>query len=268
VGLAPDIAVAPGVATYQVPLTGLTPAQAIYLRTVGFNARDHAALGNVTWTLREVRAGGIPLSVRDLITHDNGTAEGGLQGAIVNFDNAAVLGNNGGQNQTGLSQNPSGSGSLRWTDVGTNTNAAANGAAISWGNGTAWNNNTFNNRTTDLSGYKKMIVTMSARDVAGGGGNLGFNAFFQADNFAFQGVEGGAAKSIPIDNTFHDVVFDLTGMNNVRVVDQIGINLFSHAADLTINVDRIRFSVPEPASLALVGAALVGGVAATWRRRS
>src|SRR5690606_24626605 len=130
--------------TYQVPLTSLTPNQLVYVRTVGINIRDHAAEGNLTWTIEEVRSGGTPLTVRDLITHDVGTPEGGLQGAIVNFDGAAVLGNNGGQNQTGLSHNPSGSGSLQWTDLG-----GSNGAAISWGNGTAWNGNSFNNRTTD-----------------------------------------------------------------------------------------------------------------------
>ena len=76
-----DVAVAGGgvVNTYQVPLSGLTAAQLVYLRTIGLNVRDHAGLGNVTWTLQEIRSGGTPLDVRDLITHDAGTPEGGLQ---------------------------------------------------------------------------------------------------------------------------------------------------------------------------------------------
>src|SRR5688572_22166210 len=92
VALGPDLAVTPGVNTYQVPLTGLTADQAVYLRTMGFSARDHVADGNVTWTLREVRTGGTPLTTRTLITHD-GTVEGGLQGAYANFDVAAIQGN-------------------------------------------------------------------------------------------------------------------------------------------------------------------------------
>jgi hypothetical protein len=246
------LAVTAGIATYQVPLTGLTANQAVYLRTMGFNARDHAALGDVVWTLREVRSGGTPLSVRDLITHDVGTPEGGLQGAIVNFDNAAVLGNNGGQNQTGLSHNPAGSGSLQWTDLG-----GQNGAAMSWGNGTAWNGNTFNNREADLSNYDTMLVRISATDPNNGGGTLGLNAFFQKNNFAFQNAEGGADRNLPIDGQFHDLTWSLAGLTNMNGVDLTGINLFAHSQDLVINVDLIRF-VPEPSSLVLLGIAAVG----------
>jgi len=253
VALGPDLAVSPGVNTYQVPLSGLTPAQAVYVRTMGMNIRDHAAQGNLVWSLDEVRSGGTPLLVRDLITHDTGTPEGGLQGAIVNFDNAAVLGNDGGQNQTGLSHNPAGSGSLQWTDLG-----GQNGAAVSWGNGTAWNGNTFNNRTTDLSNYNQVIVRISATDPSGGGGELGLGAFFQKNNFQFQSAEGGAGRNLPIDGQFHDLTWSLDGLTNMNVVDLTGLNLFSHSQDLVINVDLIRFVVPEPASSTLVVAALIG----------
>ena len=253
VALGPDLAVGPAPATYQVPLSGLTPDQIVYVRTMGYNARDHAALGDVVWSLTELRSGGTPLLVRDLITHDTGTAEGGLQGAIVNFDNAAVLGNDGGQNQTGLSHNPAGSGSLQWTDVG-----GQNGAAMSWGNGTAWNGNTFNNRTTDLSNYREMIVRISATDPTGGGGEVGLNAFFQKNNFSFQNAEGGAGRNLPIDGQFHELSWSLAGLTNMNVVDLTGINLFSHPQDLIINVDNIRFIVPEPASLTFLAMAFIG----------
>lgn len=181
VALGPDIAVMPGIATYQVPLSGLTANQHVYIRTMGFNIRDHASMGNLIWSVESVASAGTPLTIRDLITHDAGTPEGGLQGAMVNFENAAVQGNNGGQNQTGLSHNPNGSGSLQWTDLG-----GGPGAAISWGNGTAFNGNTFNMRTTDVSNYTHMIVTMSATDPIGGGGSIGVQGFFQKNNFQFQ----------------------------------------------------------------------------------
>ena len=252
--LGPDLAVAPGMNTYQVPLSGLTPAQAVYLRTMGFNARDHAAQGNVAWTLGEVRAGGTPLTQRNLITHDDIGIEGGLQGAIVNFDNAAVLGNNGGQNQTGLSHDAGGTGSLEWTDVG-----GSAGAAMSWGNGTAWNGNTFNNRTTDLTNYDTVTVRISADDPLDGGGTVGFNMFFQTNNFSFQSVEGGVGQNIIIVGGFQEFTFSLAGLANMNVVDLTGLNLFSHAQNLIINVDNIQFNVvPEPSSAMLLTIAAVG----------
>jgi hypothetical protein len=232
--LGPDIPVFPGIATYQLPLSGLTPDELVYMRTIGINIRSHVAEGNLEWTLREVRSVGTPLQERVLITHDNGTVEGGLQGAIVNFDNAAVVGNNG-QNQTGLSHNPSGSGSLQWTDAG-----GGPGAAISWGNGTAWNGNGFNYRTTDLSGYSEMIVRMSATDPLNGGGAVGVQGFFQVNGFStFQAAGPGA--QLPIDGQFHDLKFPTGGLVHMNVVDTTGINVFAHPQDLTLNVDNIRF---------------------------
>lgn len=252
VALGPDLAVNPGVSTYQVPLTGLTADQAVYLRTVGFSARDHLAIGNVTWTLQEVRAGGTPLTSRTLITHDAGTPEGGVQGAIGNFDLAAIQGNNGGQNQSGLSAS---GGALQWTDLG-----GSAGAAISWGNGTAWNGNTFNNRTTDVSNYNYVTFRISATEVTpGAGGTVGFQSFFQKNNFQFETAEGGVVKSIPIDGQFYDVTFSLAGMTNMNVVDLTGINLATHAQDLIMRVDSVRFDVvPEPTSALLFGLALAG----------
>jgi hypothetical protein len=261
VALGPDLMVTPGMNTYQVPLTSLTPAQAVYLRTMGFNARDHAAVGDVVWSLQEVRTGGTPLIQRDLITHNTGTAEGGLQGVYANFDLTAIQGNNGGQNQTGFSHNPAGSGSLQWTDLG-----GQQGAAVSWGNGTALNGNTFNNREADLSNYERVLVRISATDPNNGGGTLGMNSFIQANNFAFQSIDGGSAQNIPIDGQFHNVTWSLAGMNNMNGVDNFGLNLFGHAQDLVINVDLIRFTVPEPASICLVGIAALGCLGLVRRR--
>ena len=249
VSLGPDVPVTPGVNTYQVSLTPLFPEELIYIRTIGFNARAHGAVGDVVWTLREVRAGGRPPLTRDLVTHDTGSAEGGLQGAIVNFDRGAVLGNTA-QGQSGLSHNPAGTGSLQWTDLG-----SSNGAAISWGNGTAWNGNTFNNRTTDLGNYDKMVVRMSATEVSSSGASpIGVQAFFQKNGFVFQPAEGGTGKLLPVDGEFHDLEYSLAGLTNMNVVEQTGINLFNHPTDVVINVDSVRFSVvPMIKSIAASG---------------
>jgi hypothetical protein len=261
--LGPDFPVLPGINTYQVPLFDLTPEELVYIRTVGFNARDHIALGNVVWTLSEVRATGEPLVTRDLITHDTGTAENGLQGAIVNFDTTAVAGNTG-QGQTGLSHNPAGSGSLEWIDL-----AGSAGAAISWGNGTAWNGNSFNNRTVDLSNYDRMVVRMSAAELTPvGGGVLDVQAFFQVDNFKFQSAENGAAKQLPTDGLFYDLTFYLTDLPHMDAIDQLGINLAFHPTDLRINVDSVIF-IPEPTSLTFlaIGLASFAGFRRGARRK-
>ena len=149
VALGPDLAVAPGMGTYRVPLSGLTPEQAVYVRTIGLNIRNHAAQGNVTWSSEEVRSLEQTLTMRTRVTHDTGTAEGGLQGAIVNFDGLRSSTTPGKLRPGFPIIRPVGS--LEWIDI-----AGGNGGLLSWGNGTAWNGNTFNNRTTDLSGYAEM----------------------------------------------------------------------------------------------------------------
>jgi hypothetical protein len=261
VALGPDLVVTPGINTYQVPLAGLTPAQQVYIRTMGLNIRDHAGLGNVTWTIQELRSGGAGLSSRTLASFDIGTAEGGLQGAIANFDLASIAGNNGGQNQTGLSQNPGGSGSLQWIDV-----AGGAGGAISLGNGTAWGGNTFNNRTTDLSNYGKMIVRMSATETStSNGGAINVQSFFQNNNFS--SFQSPGTDSLPIDGLFHDLEFDLSGLTDMNVVDQTGLNLGSHTDELRINVDNVFFVVPEPNAGILLLSGIFGlGLAARCKK--
>ena len=259
VALGPDVVVTPGVNTYSVPLSGLTADQLVYIRTLGYNARDHIPLGNVTWTVREVRSAGAGLLQRDLGTFDNGTVEGGLQGMIVNFDNASVVGNNGGQNQTGLGHNAGGSGSLQWTDA-----AGGNGAALSMGNGTAWGGNTFFDRVADLSNYQFVVLTMSATDALGGGGSVNVQSFFQTNGFNEFQTPG--TLPLPIDGQFHDLIFPLAGLINMNVVDQTGLNLGSHTNQLVMNVDNIRFLVPEPASA--FGMAAVGLIGLLRRPRN
>ncbi|MBL9161854.1 MAG: PEP-CTERM sorting domain-containing protein [Planctomycetaceae bacterium] len=263
VALGPDVPVLPGMNTYSLSLAGLNYAQQAYIRTVGFTVRAHATDPPLVWALQEVRSAGTPLTIRDLATHDLGSSDGGKQGAFVNFDNAAVLGNDGGQNQTGLSQNVSGSGSLQWTDKG-----GGNGAAIAWGNGTTYSGNTFNERLTSLNGYQTVTYRMSAADVAGGSqsGAIDVQAYFQTGSgFSYQSP---GTLSLPVDGAFHDLTFDISSITDLQNVQFSGVNLGSHANDVVINVDLIRYAaIPEPTALALAGLGVVAGLAVRKRSR-
>src|SRR5215211_1884635 len=98
--LGPDLAIAPGSATYSLPLTGLSADAITYMRTIGINIRDHAADGNVAWTLSELRSAGTPLTTRTIADHNGGAAD--FDGVICNFDCGAISGGNGGQNNSGI----------------------------------------------------------------------------------------------------------------------------------------------------------------------
>jgi len=257
VALAPDVAVSPGVSTYQVPLSGLSFEQQVYIRTIGFSARDHLGEGNVTWTLEEVRSGGTPLVIRDLATHDVGSSDSGLQGAIANFDLDAIVGNDGGQNQSGLSHN-AGDGSLQWTDLGDHGAGDPSGGAIAYGNGTAWGGNSFNERHTSAGNYNFVTLRMKATDVVpGGGGSVDVQSYFQTGSgFDFQTP---GTLGLPIDGAYHDLTFPLGAMTNMQNIDFTGINLAAHTNDITVDVSLVRFSeVPEPSSFALLALAVAG----------
>ena len=116
-----------------------------------------------------------------------------------------------------------------------------------------------------------MIVRISATDPDNGGGTVGFNTFFQRNNFSFQSVEGGASRDIPIDGQFHEFTFSLAGLTSMDVVDLTGINLGAHAQDLIMNVDLIRFRRCAGTSQPGVGRVgydrrLGNGAAVAWRQ--
>lgn len=261
-GPGPDFLVVPGMNTYQAALPAMTYGQQVYVRTVGFSIRDHLAEGNLTWTVGEVRSGGTPSSFRELVNHNVGSSENGLQGAIANFDLAAIQGNNGGQNQTGLIHNASGPGSLQWVDLG-----GSNGAAVTWGNGTAWNGNSFNERMTDLSNYEYVTFRVKATDPLGGGGNVNFQPFFQfVGDVANPTFQPAGLTSLAIDGQWHVLTYPLAGITGRHLTSWTGINLGSHPNTFTFDVDYIRFSVPEPATGALfVLSAMVLGVGRKFR---
>jgi hypothetical protein len=231
-----DWSVAPNTpTTLKFPIHALTPAQQAWISAFGLSIRAHEAAGNVTWNISDVRTVGTALTVRNLATHDVGSSDNGFQGAICNFDCGAVVGGDGGQNQTGLSQNTSGSGSLQWTDLG-----GGPGAAISWGNGTAWNGNTFYERLVSAPQYDFLIYRISATGT--GPAPIGVQGWFQTGNYNFQ-VAGGSGFSYPlaVDGQYHDIAFPIANVTNRENIQQFGINLFSHPNDAVMNIDNVQF---------------------------
>ena len=201
--------------TLKFPIHALTSAQQAWISAFGLSIRAHEPAGNVTWNISEVRSVGTPLTVRNLATHDTGSSDNGLNGVYANFEQAAIVGNDGGQNQSGFSHNPAGTGSLQWTDKGNAGNVAnPSGAAVTWGNGTAYffdeaHIGSFFERLADFSNYNRLTFRMKATDVTpGGGGTIGIQSFFQTDNYVFT-VAGGTGnfQPLPVDGEFHDLGF-------------------------------------------------------------
>jgi hypothetical protein len=250
VALGPDLAVNPGIATYTLPLGGLTLNQSVYMRTIGVNIRDHAAQGNLTWTIQEVRSVGTPASTRVIADHNGGAAD--FDGVVANFDAGAIQGGNGGQNNSGMSIV---NGALQWTDLG-----GGPGAAITYGNGTQDSGGSFNARPVDLSNYDFVTFRMSA---TGADPSVGVQFYMQTGpGFSYQSQNA----TLTVDGTFHDLVFPLAGVTDRSFVDTDGVNLFAHASDLVINIDSVTYSVvPEPSSISLLAVGLIGWLA--FRRR-
>jgi hypothetical protein len=251
--LGPDVPVAPGINTYTVPLTGLTADEIPYIRTVGINVRDHFAEGNLTWTLNEIRSAGTPLTTRTIADHNGGAAD--FDGLICNFDCGAVSGGNGGQNNSGMSIV---GGAAQWTDLG-----GGPGAGVTWGNGTQNSGGSFNARPVDLSNYDTATIRMSA---TGADASVFVQFYMQTGSgFSYQAVNFG---NLPVDGQFHDVVISLAGITDRNFVDTNGFNLGSHANDLVIQVDSVIYNqIPEPATMGLVGIAMIGGLGLLRRTR-
>jgi len=246
VSFGPDVAVAPGMNTYSLSLAGLTPVQIAFLRTIGLNVRDHVPLGNLTWTIDEVRTVGVGLATRTLANHEPGSPNGGLQGAIVNFHGNSVLGNTG-QDQTGLSHNtsatpPGNTGSLHWTDIG-----SGDGGAVSYANGTVWSSgcNTYCERPTDLSNYKSVRVRIAATNLAGSSLAAVNVAYFLQTN-SFAAFNAAPAQVLTADGQFHVLCFSIAGIANRDFVDQHGVDIAPHAGgDVDIDIDSVVFSAND-----------------------
>lgn len=236
--------------TYAVSFADATPGpmsayDLAYVRTWGLKIFDHSA-GSTNWQLHEVRVAGTPLANRVLAEFAPTSPDGGLQGAIVNFQQAAIVGNDGGQNQTGLAAT---------TPAGTNgalelqsqfVDGATGGGAISLCNGFATD---FFGRPTDLSNYDRIEIDAAA---LGTGSDVFFQLWAQTGaGFDFANI--GAPQALVRDGAFHSLTFDLTGAANLDYVVQYGFSLSEALAPespATIQIDEIRGATGGPTAAA------------------
>jgi hypothetical protein len=83
--------------------------------------------------------------------------------------------------------------------------------------------------------------------------------------FSFQAVNVG---NLPTDGQFHDLYVPLSLITGKSWVDTNGINLGAHAGDAVIRVDSVVYSsVPEPASMMLLGIGMIGSYGMIRRGR-
>ena len=104
---------------------------------------------------------------------------------------------------------------------------------------------------------------MSATDVQAGGGSVDVQAYFQTGSgYTYQDA---GTMSLPIDGSFYELTFPLSGVSDRTNVQFSGVNLASHTNDITMNIDLVRYSmVPEPGAIALVS---IAACCAIVRRR-
>ncbi len=245
VGLA-NISVLPGAAqTFSIPLSGMTPLQISAMRTIGLNVFDHVADGNLTWQINEVRSAGVPLVSRIIANHDDGAAD--LDGALVNFDDSAIIGHTSGQNNTGLSVNTV-DGALQWDET-----AGGPGAAITWGNGNNLVELTdFAARPLDASNYLFAKVRVRVQSTVPGE-NVPVQYYLQTRGYNYNDA---GDQNIPADGQYHELTFPLSGVSNLAEIQWHGIEFGPHTGQTRYRVDYVIYtSVPEPTSalMLLVG---------------
>ncbi len=234
VALGADQTIAAGTTpvTYRLSLASLTAAQKVYVRTWGINIRSHTS--DATFILTEVRSvlECFPLTSRVLASFSAGSPDNGFNSAMVNFDNAAVVGNNGAQNQTGLvvDYNAGTDGALTWTDAG-----GSNGGAVNIFNGYSLN---FAGRPLDLSNYDNVDFTVAAV-----GAGVPITTTIPIQFFSHTG-SGYSYKSLSdttlvVDGQFHTFSFPLSSLTDSNYVNTLGVNLGAHDATMTIQIDQI-----------------------------
>lgn len=242
--------IGPGLNTIRFPVSQLTKRQQAAIQTIWLAPQRHAEAGNLTWTISEVRSVGTALTERNIVTNDAGSPDDGIDGAFaLNLDDMlAIVGNVGAANQQGLSRNPSGSGSLQWTDKGgAGGPGNESGATIGWGNGAGWRStqpgdpttgNSYNERIADFSSYDRMTVRISAQDTVNPAGMVGIEGIFRVSEFDPTTVL--ASQNLPTDGQYHELVYDLSSVAFLKNVWHWGLDVAPHANNIVFNIDNIR----------------------------
>jgi hypothetical protein len=228
-GLSDKIFVSGVTQTVSLPLAGALPDQVVRARTIGLNIRAHT--NSATWYLGEVRSTGTGLTSRTYANFTSTSPDSGLQGAICNGDLAAIQGNDGGQNQTGLSQNPAvGDGVLQWVDI-----PGGNGGAVHICNGFA---SSSNGRPTDLSNYNTLswtlIVSASPTNPSA---TVAAQFYCQTGTWTYQSFPN---ITLTADGSPHRIDLDLSQLAVIDFLYSIGINLAEHTDTLVMQIDKIE----------------------------
>lgn len=232
-----------------VPLTTLLDTEIAWVRVWGMNIRTHTA--TASWSLDEVRSIGPALEERYIARFTPESPDNGFQSMIVNWAFEAIQGNDGLQNQDGLSvvAGAGVDGALQFVSLGgvlSGENPA--GGAISLCNGAgnfSTSGSNYWTAPTDISNYQFMEWYMKA--IGTEGSSVQVQLFSQSgQGWAYFNVLGGSPVTLEADGEWHKVTGDLTGMNAMDYVYTIGINLFGHPTDLTIQIDHIRAHNDQP----------------------
>jgi hypothetical protein len=247
--------VAPGgVQTYSVPLTGLSAAQRATISSFGIQIYDHAADGNLTWQVNEIRSAGTPATQRLIANFDGGSAD--FDGTITNFEETSVIGHTGAKNNTGLSVNTV-DGALQWQEA-----AGAAGVALEFGNNNdQYEAETWQARPMDLRNYGYAEVRLRIQSQVAGE-LVPVQYYLQNQGFNYH--TAGPDQMVPANAQYHTLRFPLAGVPNLDQVNIHGINFGTHQGAALFRIDYVKYVVPEPASGLLLAA---GGLALAMVRR-
>lgn len=235
---------------------GVSDAQQKYIRSMGIQMFGNSEPAPLTWNVSEVRSVGDRLNERVIADHTGG----GLENAVVKFDNLGINGAPSADNQNGLSNLD---GTLRWVDFGGTGEAGdESGGAVAWGNNNALAVD-YLSRPLDLSGYNFAVVRMKATPGMDAASEVGVQFYTQyanratPDEFAFQSTD----LTLPADGEFHDLAFPLDSFTDMDLTQWIGVNLHPHAGgSLQVQIESVILRVPEPATgwMLFVGVCLAG----------
>jgi hypothetical protein len=226
------------------------------LRQLGIQIFDHAADGNLEWTINELRSAGTPANRRLIADHNGGAAD--FDGVITNFEETSVNGHMGGKNNSGLTINTT-DGALQWVE-----SAGATGVALEWGN----NNNQFVAedfvaRPMDLRNYPAVEVRIRAQSTVPGE-TIGVQYYMQNEGFTYYSAPD---QSIPADAQYHTLRFPLGSIPNRDQVNIHGVNFHGHEGTVQFRVDFVEY-VPEPASALMLLTGCLAGAFCRMRSRS